>query len=728
LSLDYARAIVRTQETQGHDMNKTHWRAGLSLAAALTLQACGGGGSPSTTSNNTGGLPPSQATTAHVTGVVYSVSTGEPLANVAVTLGNSSVTTDSTGAFDLSTPGGQTVNVQASRAGFTDGQSRVTVGANTDSHTIINLAPLSRTQAVASATGGTVTVPNTVAQVTLPANGFVNASTNAPVSGPVTVAITPIDPSVQSRAMPGSYRTGESTYIESFGAVQVQLSDAQGQKLQLAPNKTATLRIPLKTRSADTPGTIPLYYLNESSGLWVQEGTATLGGNATSGFYYEGRVSHFTTWNADRPITETVFVKGCVRDANGNVPTDGVFVMTDGVDYSGNAETSLDDKGNFSVALKKGGLATLTAQSVSGGSAVLPLSASTSDITQGTCLKLDASPTVPAILAQPFGTVVLTDGGTGFLAVRARGVGQLNYQWQRNGVALAGQNGPVLPLRNVTLADNGSVYTVKVSNALGSVTSNAVTINVLSPTQQVQATAFGQLIQQIGNALELITAASYTVDLDNAVMLAPSAVCLGSPAPSLTLDRNLVAGGESISQDTKHTLAVNYANCAVTDGGFAASRGVNLTGNAASSFKYTLSPDGTLGTLNMDTSLSSLTNSLQKLTANGNFSFSVVNNMLEVIPAGGATLQHVTGGASRTLTFTGGSYGASSGAGLFYQNLAFSLNGANYVLNGGITLASSGLSTLNGDVSLLSNGVVVARLRYANNTPIFEFNGTVPTF
>ena len=53
-----------------------------------------------------------------------------------------------------------------------------------------------------------------------------------------------------------------------------------------------------------------------------------------------------------------------------------------------------------------------------------------------------------------------------------------SYEWQRDGNAIAGVNGPMLTLSEVETDQSGS-YTVKVSNGGGSATSGAVTLTVL---------------------------------------------------------------------------------------------------------------------------------------------------------------------------------------------------------------------------------------------------------
>ena len=294
-------------------------RLSLTLVAALALHACGGGGSanpPAQTPRTAQGENPTPTSTATAQGTVYDASTGQGLAGASVSLAGQVLTTDSSGNFTLQTQSRQSLVAVASRSGYSNSQALVQMEAgSTGAQVSITLTPVGAGQTVSVAAGGRVSVPNSTAQVSLPAAGLVDVGTGQAATGNATVTVTPIDPAAQSRAMPGTYQAANGQAIESFGALQVTLSDATGRPLQLASGKPATIRIPLKTRSLDTPSTIPLYYLKESTGLWVEEGSATLKGNATSGFYYEGTVTHFTTWNADRPIKETVFVEGCVRDS-----------------------------------------------------------------------------------------------------------------------------------------------------------------------------------------------------------------------------------------------------------------------------------------------------------------------------------------------------------------------------------------------------------------------------
>ncbi|WP_377154372.1 hypothetical protein ACFJIX_20650 [Roseateles sp. UC29_93] len=95
----------------------------------------------------------------------------------------------------------------------------------------------------------------------------------------------------------------------------------------------------------------------------------------------------------------------------------------------------------------------------------------------------------PVIATQPMNATVLTDGTTMFTVV-ATGSG-LGYQWQKNGVAIAGATSASYQTPAVTSADSGAKYTVVVTNSSGSVTSSAAQLTLqLSANQQ----AFENLI------------------------------------------------------------------------------------------------------------------------------------------------------------------------------------------------------------------------------------------
>src|SRR6266540_423019 len=87
---------------------------------------------------------------------------------------------------------------------------------------------------------------------------------------------------------------------------------------------------------------------------------------------------------------------------------------------------------------------------------------------------------VPVLSQQPQNQLTPMGNGAVF-SVTASGQTvpvSLGYQWQSNGVAVAGASGSSLAVSNVTLANNGDGYRVVVSNCAGSVTSTVALLTV----------------------------------------------------------------------------------------------------------------------------------------------------------------------------------------------------------------------------------------------------------
>jgi len=190
--------------------------------------------------------------------------------------------------------------------------------------------------------------------VALGANALVDDNDN-PASGQITAEITIIDPSIDPALMPGDYQaqnqqTGDVASIESFGAINVTFADANGTALNLAQGQSASIQIPVAGNVNAPPATIPLYYFDESTGYWIEEGEANLTSLASGQLVYQGTVSHFTTWNADM-ISETVQIEGCVTSPDGS-PLAGVTLFSQGLSYNGTAMTITDSNGNFSLSAR----------------------------------------------------------------------------------------------------------------------------------------------------------------------------------------------------------------------------------------------------------------------------------------------------------------------------------------------------------------------------------------
>ena len=119
----------------------------------------------------------------------------------------------------------------------------------------------------------------------------------------------------------------------------------------------------------------------------------------------------------------------------------------------------------------------------------------------GTVTSSNATLTVnvrPSISSQPVSQTVV-EGQTASLGVVASGSGTLSYQWSKNGSHISGATASTYTTPATVLADSGAVFSVQVSNAIGSVTSSTATVTVnpvvapaITAQPGSQSVSFGQ--------------------------------------------------------------------------------------------------------------------------------------------------------------------------------------------------------------------------------------------
>ncbi len=340
------------------------------ILLTLALGACGGGSSdgddkkdPITNIDDTPDLIiPSEPTIPNVTtgtisGNVLNFTTGEPVPGISVSIGDKIATTGTDGRYSISdVPLNSTVPTEITGDDFVGQRKLVIVTEeNKERNLSISLMPIDTTEtfdsSIDESTDQTFTDTDSPARVVLSANSLAQQNGSAPV-GDITINMTAIDPTRDIDLLPGDSLTdvaGLLKPIESFGALAVTFYDSEKNKLDLIPGATASIRIPVANRAANTPANIPLYYDDRATGRWIQDGSAQLVSAGTES-YYEGTVSHFTTWNA-ADLFAPIAISGCVEDSNGALVS-GVNIRAEGDDYSALATTTSDSAGNFSLPVK----------------------------------------------------------------------------------------------------------------------------------------------------------------------------------------------------------------------------------------------------------------------------------------------------------------------------------------------------------------------------------------
>jgi len=93
-----------------------------------------------------------------------------------------------------------------------------------------------------------------------------------------------------------------------------------------------------------------------------------------------------------------------------------------------------------------------------------------------------SSSVAPSISAQPATQSVMA-GQTATFSVTAAGTAPLSYQWKKSGAAIIGATSSSYTTPATSTSDNGAAFTVAVGNSVGSVTSNAATLTVMTPGQ-----------------------------------------------------------------------------------------------------------------------------------------------------------------------------------------------------------------------------------------------------
>lgn len=229
---------------------------------------------------------------------------GKPVNNATVKSGSSSTATDINGVFRFN-------NIQLNKnagfvlvekTGYLKGSRTIFTNAGVVNNVEIQLIPKVIRGNFSATAGGDITIQNG-STVNFPVNGIINTATNAAYTGTVSVIgayLDPTDPKLSS-IMPGNLTgitTGnEQKTLQTFGMIAVELEGGSGEKLNLASGKTATISMPIPASLlASAPATIPLWFFDETKGVWIEEGSAI-----KTGSNYVGMVKHFSFWNCDVP-------------------------------------------------------------------------------------------------------------------------------------------------------------------------------------------------------------------------------------------------------------------------------------------------------------------------------------------------------------------------------------------------------------------------------------------
>ncbi|MCP3166407.1 hypothetical protein [Myxococcus qinghaiensis] len=141
-------------------------------------------------------------------------------------------------------------------------------------------------------------------RISIPANSLVNAQ-GIPARSLVRLQMYTYD--LRNDQMVGDMSAvdanGQPVSLLSIGAFSAEFRDANGNLYNLARDRTAS--ISLRADPSNTfSGSVPLWWYDQTRGVWVEEGLGTVvDGIAT------GQVSHFTVWNFDVKLAQPACIQ-----------------------------------------------------------------------------------------------------------------------------------------------------------------------------------------------------------------------------------------------------------------------------------------------------------------------------------------------------------------------------------------------------------------------------------
>ncbi len=261
--------------------------------------------------------PPMESITANVYGRVITVN-NLPVVDAVVTINNMTISTDENGLFnakDITINGyGNLVSVTA--PGYFHGARLIESEGGTDINTTIKLIEKSMKGSINANNGGDIMIGGKN-QLALGASSIKDADGNI-YDGTVNVFAEWLDPTDVNtlQTMPGDLRAvnidSDIMQLATFGMLAVELEAPDGSPLNIADGSTAQLSFEVPAELLDAaPVSIPLWFFDEETGYWIEDGEATL----VDGVYV-GDVSHFSFWNCDVPYP-LVEVEGSVVNGNG---------------------------------------------------------------------------------------------------------------------------------------------------------------------------------------------------------------------------------------------------------------------------------------------------------------------------------------------------------------------------------------------------------------------------
>ena len=279
-------------------------------------------------------------------GVVKDSTTGEGIADVQVSVGGSTATTDAQGFYELTDlPADDKTVVTFDAAGYARSSAVIQIDQYLEGTSTISPNYLEFALEKYTDTNNGDSQNEMAWKVEygfglyIPGGIYTDAAGNA-YSGQVTARRVYRKQSEGSTdvAFPGTYSgknsSGTVVPFVSYGFVVIDLTDANGTALGVSDNITLTF-----PATGATDDIIPLWYYDYDQGLWIEEGYAQLQADNS----YMGTISHPGAWSLSKPVdTPAGVYRGRIVDINklpqGDVRVSAVSDNWVSTDYSTDAD------------------------------------------------------------------------------------------------------------------------------------------------------------------------------------------------------------------------------------------------------------------------------------------------------------------------------------------------------------------------------------------------------
>lgn len=267
-----------------------------------------------------------------------------PVMGATVQLGTETKETDQNGVFlfrDVEVNSSR-VYLEVNKAGYFQGSRAILPQSENINVVRVKLLTNEEIGTIAAAAGGDLVLPSGTV-ITFPLNGFGGAN----ASSDIPIAVAQLDPTSTDFVwtMPGDLLGLNANEIEqlltSFGILNLEARNDNGQSIDIADGKEITLKLPIDPNLIDVaPTTIPLWYFDQDQGIWKEEGRAQLTEAA-----YVGKVNKIGIWNF-ASASDLIKIQGKVVDSQGE-PLSSIRINISSSDNLAIQSSWTDSRGNY---------------------------------------------------------------------------------------------------------------------------------------------------------------------------------------------------------------------------------------------------------------------------------------------------------------------------------------------------------------------------------------------